>query len=203
MLGPQHSSVRRTLRNRLARLRRHRHGPDTRSLTRSQSARQAAPAPATARPHPHPGQTRTRRAEERAASTEELASAESGGTGRRPQPQQPARPRTVLHPRGDGRCSPAPRTGSAGPAPASAALCGARGRGELSPRPPGLHRSPHPRRTVAATSPACRPGGPQRSGRPCPGLAQSGGGAGTGREPGAPSGPSPSPGHGARQPTCL
>lgn len=203
MLGPQQSSVRRTLRNRPARLGRHRDGPDARSLTRSRSARQAAPAPATARPHPHPGQPYTRRADERTASAEELAPAESGGTGRRPQPQQPAGPRTVLHPRGDGRCSSAPRTGSAGPAPASAVLSGTRGRGELRPQPPGLRRSSHPRRTVAAASPACRPGGPQQSGRPCPGLAQSGGGAGTGREPGAPSGPSPSPGREARLSTCL
>lgn len=82
----QQSSARSTLRNRPARLRRQRDGPDTRALTRSRPARQAAPAPATARPHPHPGQSRTRRAEQRAAPprSSPRQNEEERGAGRSP-----------------------------------------------------------------------------------------------------------------------
>lgn len=87
----------------------------------------------------------------------------------------------------------------------------------LGPRPPQPRSlAPDTERSSARGPPAAPPASPV----PCrdrhlpeawawraprertagPGLAQSGGGAGTGREPGAPNGPSPSPGHGARQP---
>ncbi|KAM6040669.1 uncharacterized protein VSU04_015157 [Chlamydotis macqueenii] len=200
-LRPQLSSVRRALRNRPARLGRYRDSPNAGSLAsylRDKRPLHLLPFVLI----PIPDRPRARRPEGRTASVEALARTESGETGRRPQLRESAAPHAVLRPHGDGQRSPAPRTRSArpAPAPASAALSRVRDREELSPRPPGLNRPPQPRHAVAAASPGCRPSGPQGSGRPGPGLAQSGGGAGTGREPGAPSGPSPSTGYGARQP---
>lgn len=97
-------------------------------------------------PIPIPDRPRTRRPEGRTASLEGLTPAPSGEPGRRPQPRQPAGSRSILHRSGAEACSQASRTGSPGPAPASAALSLAEDRAELSPRPPGPHRPPHPRR---------------------------------------------------------
>lgn len=156
-------------------------------------------------PIPIPDGPSTRRPERRLASTEGLAPAESGETGRRPQPRRPGpAPFPIPAETGSAAWLLAPvRPGLRARPPASSALPRAGDREKLSPRIPGPRRPPHPRRAAPAASLGCRPGEPQGSGRPGPGLAQSSGGAGTGREPGAPSGPSPPPGHRARQPSVL